>query len=156
MTDDATRLLDGLLRLTVTMERDMATGLAAIGLTPARAHVLWELVAGGPQPQQALARALEVTPRNVTGLVDALERDGFVTREPHPTDRRAAIVTLTDRGDEIATGLVAGRRELAGQLARVLPDDRVTALADDLAVLADELDRLATDAAAARTDGAAR
>lgn len=33
--------------------------------------------------------SLVAEPRNVTDLVDALERDGYVTREPHPTDRRA-------------------------------------------------------------------
>ncbi len=39
--------------------------------------------------QRALADALQVTPRNVTGLVDALADSGFVERAPHPTDRRA-------------------------------------------------------------------
>ncbi|GAB3069747.1 MarR family winged helix-turn-helix transcriptional regulator [Nocardioides zeae] len=140
---DGERLLDAVLRLTTALQRDMETGLAAVGLTPARAHLVGVLVTSGPQPQQALARQLEVTPRNVTGLVDALERDGFVTREPQPTDRRASIVTLTARGREVADGLVAGRRELGGQLARVLPAGRVAALADDVAALADEVERLA-------------
>ena len=35
---------------------------------------------------------------NVTGLTDELERDGLVTREPSPDDRRAWIVRLTTKG----------------------------------------------------------
>jgi DNA-binding MarR family transcriptional regulator len=48
--------------------------------------------------QQALSHMLRCTPRNVTGLVDALQAAGLVTREAHPTDRRATIVHLTDQG----------------------------------------------------------
>lgn len=37
-------------------------------------------------------------PRNVTGLLDALTDKGYVARQPHPTDRRATLVSLTDHG----------------------------------------------------------
>ena len=72
----------------------MTHAIEALGLTPSRTHLLWELGHRGPVPQRVLAEALKVTPRAVTGLVDALAADGLVTREPHPTDRRAALVTL--------------------------------------------------------------
>jgi DNA-binding MarR family transcriptional regulator len=39
-----------------------------------------------------LSRHLMVTGGNVTALTDDLERDGLVTRESSPTDRRAWIV----------------------------------------------------------------
>ncbi|HVD00132.1 MAG TPA: MarR family transcriptional regulator [Candidatus Dormibacteraeota bacterium] len=45
-----------------------------------------------------LAEALDVTPRNVTGLVDHLERDGLVERFPDPDDRRATRVRLSPAG----------------------------------------------------------
>ncbi|MEV0699018.1 hypothetical protein AB0I53_14025 [Saccharopolyspora sp. NPDC050389] len=35
-----------------------------------------------------MSRALGVTPRNVTALLDAFENGGYVTRGPHP-DRSA-------------------------------------------------------------------
>lgn len=47
---------------------------------------------------RALSRCLMVTGGNVTGLTDELERDGLVTREANPGDRRAWIVRLTPRG----------------------------------------------------------
>ncbi|HEY6582164.1 MAG TPA: MarR family transcriptional regulator, partial [Rubrobacter sp.] len=34
----------------------------------------------------------------VTALVDALEEEGLVRRKPHPTDRRATVIEMTDRG----------------------------------------------------------
>jgi DNA-binding MarR family transcriptional regulator len=45
-----------------------------------------------------LSRHLMVTGGNVTALTDDLERDGLVTRESSPTDRRAWIVCLTPAG----------------------------------------------------------
>lgn len=47
-----------------------------------------------------LADMLNVSPRNVTGLVDNLERDGLVTRVPDADDRRSVLATLTDKGQE--------------------------------------------------------
>ncbi|AUG76043.1 MarR family transcriptional regulator [Kitasatospora sp. MMS16-BH015] len=45
-----------------------------------------------------LARAGGVSSRNVTGLVDTLERDGLVRREPDPHDRRSVRVVATPAG----------------------------------------------------------
>ena len=47
-----------------------------------------------------LAEAAGVTRATMTGLVDTLERDGYVTRQPDPTDRRMMSVRLTARGEE--------------------------------------------------------
>lgn len=45
-----------------------------------------------------LARAGDVTSRNITGLVDTLERDSLARRAPDPQDRRAVRVHITDAG----------------------------------------------------------
>jgi DNA-binding MarR family transcriptional regulator len=49
-------------------------------------------------PLGELAQALGVTPRNVTGLVDTLERDGLVRRVPDPADRRSVRAVATTEG----------------------------------------------------------
>lgn len=113
--------LDRVLELTVLLGRDMASGLAAMDLTETRAHLLWELRALGPCTQRALASALRVTPRAVTALVDGLVEKGFVTREPCPTDRRAILVTVTDKGRTTTQALADGHRELARQLFAGMP-----------------------------------
>jgi DNA-binding MarR family transcriptional regulator len=45
-----------------------------------------------------LSSRLMVSGGNVTGLVDSLQREGLVEREPHPDDRRRQIIRLTDKG----------------------------------------------------------
>lgn len=53
--------------------------------------------------------------------MDGLVSTGFVTREPHPSDRRATLVTFTPRGSAAAQRLVEGHRRLARQLFEELP-----------------------------------
>lgn len=45
-----------------------------------------------------LSRWLMVTKGNITGIAERLSEDGFIAREPTPTDRRSFIVRLTARG----------------------------------------------------------
>jgi DNA-binding MarR family transcriptional regulator len=115
--------LDRILELTVLLGRDSAESLAREGLTESRAHVLWQLQQRGPCTQATLAADLHVTPRTITALVDGLADTGFVTREPHPSDRRATLVTFTERGRTTAQGLADAHRRLARQLFGELPDD---------------------------------
>ena len=45
-----------------------------------------------------LSRWLMVSKGNVTGIAERLSEDGFIVREPTPTDRRSFVVTLTEKG----------------------------------------------------------
>jgi MarR family transcriptional regulator, 2-MHQ and catechol-resistance regulon repressor len=45
-----------------------------------------------------LARALGVTQRRVTDLVDALGTDRLVERRPNPKDGRSTVISLTKTG----------------------------------------------------------
>lgn len=118
MTDlqEARHALNRVLEFTVLLGDDMARDLARRGLTGSRAHLVWELHRRGPSTQQTLAEALGVTPRAITGLVDALTDGGFVTREPHPRDRRATLVTFTRQGERAARALERDHIELATRL----------------------------------------
>lgn len=113
--------LDRILELTVLLGRDMADFLDREGLTESRVHLLWQLAQRGPCTQATLAADLRVTPRAVTALVDGLVATGFVTREPHPSDRRATLVTFTRRGHATAQALLEDHRRLARELFADLP-----------------------------------
>jgi DNA-binding MarR family transcriptional regulator len=53
-----------------------------------------------------LARGANITPQAMGELVDELEELGYVERRPDPTDRRAKLIVLTDRGRAcIAAGI---------------------------------------------------
>ena len=68
------------------------------GLSEGRMGVLFRLHRGGDMPLGELADDLDSTPRNITGLVDHLERDGLVERVPDPADRRSVRARLTEKG----------------------------------------------------------
>jgi len=113
----------------------MDRGLSARGLTRARAELIWRLQRQGPMTQRELSQILQCTPRNVTGLVDALQADGFVERSPHPTDRRATLVTLTEPGRTAAAAWQGSYQELATLLFADLA-------AADLACFVTTIDRM--------------
>jgi DNA-binding MarR family transcriptional regulator len=68
------------------------------GLSSGRMGVLFRLYRCGDTPLGDLAENLEFTPRNITGLVDHLERDGLVERVPDASDRRSIRARLTEAG----------------------------------------------------------
>lgn len=117
----ASAALGRLFMLSELMQQDEAAGMARLKLSRSRAAVLWELHHQGPITQRQLSDALQVTPRNITGLVDALELDGFVVRTKHPTDRRAIIVKLTDHGAATTKLMADGATRFAEQLFGSVP-----------------------------------
>jgi DNA-binding MarR family transcriptional regulator len=124
--------LSQLLRVTTLMTEDMQRGLERHGLTQARAHVLWILGPAERMTQRELADALKVTPRNVTTLVDALEATGFLRRAAHPSDRRAIVVTLTQKGRQAVSRLRLEMTRLAESLFGDVPANRLRAFREIL------------------------
>ncbi|MFB9904208.1 MarR family winged helix-turn-helix transcriptional regulator [Allokutzneria oryzae] len=129
--------LDMLLRATELITEDMTTALRADGLTQARAKALWGVAARAPLTQRELADALEVTPRNVTTLVDALEEAGFVARGSHPDDRRAIWVDLTKKGRTAVARMEKAADQLAEQLFGGLSPEELAAATRALASVAE-------------------
>jgi DNA-binding MarR family transcriptional regulator len=62
----------------------------------------------GPRTPAELAEAAGVTRATMTGLVDTLERDGYVKREPDPDDRRMMSVRLTPQGEKFLRDFLPG------------------------------------------------
>jgi DNA-binding MarR family transcriptional regulator len=84
---------------------------------------------GCPQPRTPaeLAELCGVTRATMTGLIDTLERDGLVTREPDPVDRRMMSVKLTTRGHERLGEVLPGHfRRMAALMAGLSEAERKT------------------------------
>ena len=124
--------LDRILELSILVNDDMTRSLPKDGLTPSRAHLLWELLHRGPSTQRVLAEALKVSARTITGLIDGLVATGFVTREPHPADRRATLVTFTEHGQAITEKMRREQRMFADILFDGMPAERFTGLVDGM------------------------
>lgn len=92
-------LVDELFATTHRLQLFVNGRLAEKGTTVARLRAL-RFLAHAPEPlrMRDLSDMLGVAARTATALVDALEREGLVVRLPHPTDRRAHLLALTDAG----------------------------------------------------------
>jgi DNA-binding MarR family transcriptional regulator len=121
VTDTTGLLADQLHRLTRRLRRAYTQRLAPLGITPAQMHVLRivsHAEARGEQPPRMadLAARLDVVPRAVTTLVDALEVAGLARRVPDPANRRVVRVELTEPGGETVVRLRQARREAVEEL----------------------------------------
>jgi DNA-binding MarR family transcriptional regulator len=121
--DDAERLHAAAIHLLRWLRREDAPS----GLSAPRLSALSVVVMAGPLTLGALAAAEQVRPPTMSRLVDALEGDGLVVREPDPADGRVTLVRATPRGTRL---LVAGRarrvRALAEAMATLPARDRAT------------------------------
>lgn len=86
------------------------------GLTPQRVRLMALLMENGPMVMGALKNELGVTATNITALVDALQKDGMVTRKRHPKDRRATFISLTAKAEKRMTENCSEFKEQVSQL----------------------------------------
>lgn len=78
--------------------------LQLYGLTFARYEALMLLYfsRAGSLPMGKIGARLQVHPASVTNLLGGLEKRGLARREPHPSDGRATLATITESGREAA------------------------------------------------------
>jgi DNA-binding MarR family transcriptional regulator len=116
------------------------------GVTGARLSALSVLVYGGPLSNGALARRERVSTPTMSRLVDALVRDGHVTRTEHAEDRRQTRLSPTDAGRALMERGRARRIErLAGELRGLAAADL-----DDMERALDVLEQLEQSTEATR------
>jgi hypothetical protein len=130
----ADRTIDQLFDLAVVLGEVMNNRLAEHGLTPARAEVLWVLHRTGPRTQRELSHILKCTPRNVTGLVDALQAASSSAPRTPPTGGRSWSASAGKVSRSSPVGAPTARTGIA-QVLGGIP-------ADDLSVLSAVLDRV--------------
>src|SRR5580693_674063 len=88
-----------LLHAAGSVESFVDSRLSSVGLSLPKLAALDRLMqSGGALPLGQLADRLACVKSNVTQLVDRLETDGLVTREPDPSDRRSRLAVITDGG----------------------------------------------------------
>jgi DNA-binding MarR family transcriptional regulator len=88
-----------------------------LNLTIAQLKSLFLIAREGSMNTKSLAEALGVTSSNVTGIVDRLVKQGLVSRQENPEDRRMLQIQVTDQGQAILTSL---REETISSMSEVL------------------------------------
>jgi DNA-binding MarR family transcriptional regulator len=92
-------------RLVRTVYLDSQKISKRYGLTGPQSAVVRNLYNSGPMSSADLSRNLFVTPSNITGIIDRLEKKRLVERIKKKGDRRVALITLTNSGKELSKTL---------------------------------------------------
>jgi DNA-binding MarR family transcriptional regulator len=100
------RATEGAMNLVLTADlivKRIADLLRPFDLSPAGGLVLGILADSDlPLAPNKIAEDLIISRATVTGLLDSLERRGYVQRTPHGSDRRMLLIELTDTGRKVA------------------------------------------------------
>ncbi|MGH3416784.1 MAG: MarR family winged helix-turn-helix transcriptional regulator [Actinocrinis sp.] len=113
-------------------------GVTAAGfddLRPTHGFAFVRIAPGGATVGD-VAEHLGVTKQAASQLVDELVRKGYVARLPHPTDARARLLALTDKGWACTRAADRATTEVMERWSAVLGRRRVAALRADLARVA--------------------
>ncbi len=99
MSDPAFDIVSAVMATANAFMRESQRLFRPFGLTAAQYNVLNVLEgAGEGMSQRALSELLVVDRSNVTGLIDRMEKNGWVKREDDPADRRVYRISLTKEG----------------------------------------------------------
>src|ERR1700710_116163 len=113
MREDLGAMFARITRRLIDAERPL---LDAHDLTMWGYVALPHLPRGPAETQLALAAAIGHDKTRLIGVLDALEADGLITREPDPADRRARLVRITPHGRERHVATVADIRAMEDRL----------------------------------------
>jgi DNA-binding MarR family transcriptional regulator len=75
---------------------------SGIEVTPIQGMLLFFLQKNDGSSLTQISQGLMLENPTVTGLIDRLEKLGYVKRSDHPNDRRVYLVNITDKGNRVA------------------------------------------------------
>jgi DNA-binding MarR family transcriptional regulator len=116
-------------QLGVYLAEDFVHRLKPLGVEPRTYAVLKALTQHDGQSQRQLSAQLNIHRNVMVAVVDKLESQGLVKRMPHPGDRRAFAVTLTDKAHDLLPKLDAQGRAQEDEITATLTTaERATVL----------------------------
>ncbi|XUY26745.1 MarR family winged helix-turn-helix transcriptional regulator [Agrobacterium sp. rho-8.1] len=83
----------------------------AIGFSPGQFPVLLELWNEDGLTQRQLLDRVDVEQATLANTLARMDRDGLIDRKPHPRDRRAQIIELTEKGRELEVQAIAASKD---------------------------------------------
>ena len=117
--------------------RRVTAGLSEAGfhdLRPAHSTVFQHIDAGGSR-LTTLAERAQMTKQSMGYLVDYLEQHGYLERRSDPSDRRAALISLTEQGWAVVRASLAVIAALEDEWTRELGAEETQRLRDTLGKL---------------------
>jgi MarR family transcriptional regulator, organic hydroperoxide resistance regulator len=113
----------------ISSHGDLSQAWMELNLTIAQLKCLFFIDHVGPTNHKSLADFLGVTPPNVTGIVDRLVDQQFVTRHENEANRRMQIIQLTTKSESLLNELKSRRiNKMADLMERLSMEDLIALL----------------------------
>tara|TARA_B100001971_G_scaffold175948_1_gene169793 strand:- start:621 stop:1193 length:573 start_codon:yes stop_codon:yes gene_type:complete len=109
------------------------------GATPNQLTALRSLSEAGKGglTQSELTRSMSSDPNTVASLLERMEKNGWLERRPHETDRRAKRILLLPAGGKKYAELCECAVDLQGEILATLPESRRDVFLEELSKVAD-------------------
>jgi MarR family transcriptional regulator for hemolysin len=112
------------------MSRLMNVELSAHGITVRQWEVLAYLSLGGDQSQSELAESMNIEAPTLVGVLDRMERDGWITRVADDTDRRRKLIRPTEKVQPVWAKMVECAHRVRRRALRGISEQERTLLRD--------------------------
>lgn len=133
---DLISLLSLSLSASITELHERLSELGFEDIRPVHGYLFKCLIPSGATGIE-IAKYLGITKQAVSNLVDYLEKNGYVLRKPHPTDKRGKIIVLTARGWLVANAKEKILHDIETRWMKEIGTDRVHLLKEDLSKFID-------------------
>ncbi|OED00446.1 MULTISPECIES: MarR family transcriptional regulator [unclassified Rhizobium] len=77
--------------------RSLQQRAAKLGFSPGQFPILLELWSEDGLTQKQLLERIDIEQATMANTLSRMERDGLVERRPHPSDKRAQLIFLTNK-----------------------------------------------------------
>ena len=109
-------------------QRAINDELAPQGITYRQCQVLGCLALEGPIPQCRLAELMRIEPPTLVGILDRMERDGWICRASDPADKRRKLIRPEAAAKPVWNKVVAAARRVRKRAARGLSSSEMATL----------------------------
>ena len=122
-------------RLNQTLDQSTSDAWINLNLTVAQLKSLFFIDSNGVTNSRSLASALGVTPSNMTGIIDRLAKQGLVSRQENPEDRRILLLQVTDKGRDTLVKLKESKTSHMSEVLACIDTEELSILAWGLSSL---------------------
>lgn len=137
--DAALSLWVKLVRANSTVAKKSAESIRKFGLTVSQFGVIETLGHLGPMNVGSICQKQLMSGGNMTLILDNLEKNGLVKRMADANDRRALLIGLTEKGQELFDRIFIEHARDMEQIISVLSDDEIEQLSNLLKKLGTSL-----------------
>ena len=132
-----------LIRASQAYERALNAELAPRGITFRQVQVLGWLAHEGDLSQTELADRMHVEPPTLVGILDRMERDGWISRQDCPTDRRKKIIRVEQQAEPVWAEIVSCARDVRARAVAGLEPEQIQTLREVLDKVFENLENAA-------------